>query len=179
MHHCIATCSTPLTETDFLCGCGGHEAVYSDALLSPILCCRQRAAHHHAAWQHTVPLVPVSQGIACYLAQVMHGHVRRGSQNLLAHRDVLHDRADCLLPAMPVADCAPQSPDWLLRLDAACRVASKINKKQKLIHICGAACRDVFNEKPTTEDMLLSGGSEAADGGGISLPKSVVIHTTR
>eukprot|EP00891_Asterochloris_glomerata_P002139 jgi/Astpho2/2139/fgenesh1_pm.00040_%23_3_t len=42
-----------------------------------------------------------------------------------------------------------------------------------------AAGRDVFNEKPTTEDILLSGGSEAADGGGVSLPKSVVIHTTR
>ena len=108
MHHCAATCSAPLTETGILGSCTGHKSLELGALLSPVLCCRHRAAHHHAAWRHTVLLVPVPQGLGCHLVQIMHGHPRRGSQNLLAHRDVLHDKAPCLLLTIPVALTAHQ-----------------------------------------------------------------------
>lgn len=39
--------------------------------------------------------------------------------------------------------------------------------------------RDVFNEKPTTEDMLASGAAGVAEGQGGPLPRTAVIHSTR
>jgi len=40
-------------------------------------------------------------------------------------------------------------------------------------------CRDVFNEKPTTEDMLAAGGAGVSEGQGGALPRTAVIHSTR
>ncbi|DBA81879.1 TPA: hypothetical protein ACH3X1_007594 [Trebouxia sp. C0004] len=39
--------------------------------------------------------------------------------------------------------------------------------------------RDVFNEKPTTEDMLAAGGAGVSEGQGGALPRTAVIHSTR
>ncbi|KAL3152082.1 Peptidylprolyl isomerase, variant 2 [Trebouxia sp. C0010 RCD-2024] len=39
--------------------------------------------------------------------------------------------------------------------------------------------RDVFNEKPTTEDMLAAGGAGVSEGQGGALPRTAIIHSTR
>lgn len=42
-----------------------------------------------------------------------------------------------------------------------------------------SSSRDVFNEKPTTEDMLAAGGTPALEGGAGALPRTAIIHSTR
>ncbi len=39
--------------------------------------------------------------------------------------------------------------------------------------------RDVFNEQPTTEDMLAAGGAGVSEGQEGALPRTAVIHSTR
>ena len=53
----------------------------------------------------------------------------------------------------------------------------------ELVKLCECTiccvCRDVFNEKPTTEDMLAAGGAGVSEGQGGALPRTAVIHSTR
>lgn len=53
------------------------------------------------------------------------------------------------------------------------------NTKQVRFADVKCGCRDVFNEKPTTEDMLASGAAGVAEGQGGPLPRTAVIHSTR
>ena len=44
--------------------------------------------------------------------------------------------------------------------------------------IMRCACRDVFNEKPTVEEMLAAEGGAAAEAANV-LPRGAVMHTTK